>query len=282
MRKNLLLGYSPCPNDTFIFFALAEGRIETAPFRFEITLADVEILNQQARKGVPDVTKVSFSAVLHLLDDYCLLRSGGALGRGCGPLVVARERLTRDDLRDKSIATPGQLTTAHLLLEMTGFHRGRCVVMPFDRIMKAVTEGEVDAGVIIHEGRFTYPNMGLHRVLDLGEWWEQETGLPLPLGGILIRRDLGIETARFVDQKIRESLGYARSHPEEAWPYVKTHAQEMAADVIERHIATFVNDFSLEVGEEGERAIRQLLEAGMKQQGLSIPSKPVFWNEQTQ
>jgi|WetSurMetagenome_2_1015567.scaffolds.fasta_scaffold24366_3 1,4-dihydroxy-6-naphthoate synthase len=282
MSQKLRLGYSPCPNDTFIFFALATGRIETAPFHFEISIADVEILNQQARKRVPDVTKVSISAVPHLLDDYCLLRSGGAHGRGCGPLVVARENLTCKDLRDKSIATPGELTTAHLLLKMTGVHRGRSVAMPFDRIMKAVAEGEVDAGVIIHEGRFTYPGMGLHRVLDLGEWWEAATGLPLPLGGILIRRDLGIETARFVDQKIRESLRYARSHPEEAWPYVKTHAQEMAADVIERHIETFVNDFSVEVGEEGERAIRRLLEAGLKRQGLPFPQKPVFWNEMTE
>jgi 1,4-dihydroxy-6-naphthoate synthase len=282
MSQNLRLGYSPCPNDTFIFFALAQGRIETAPFHFEISLADVEILNQQARSRVLDVTKVSISAVPQLLDDYCMLRSGGALGRGCGPLVVARENLTGDDLRDKLIATPGEMTTAHQLLKMTGFHRGRSVAMPFDRIMKSVAEGEVDAGVIIHEGRFTYPEMGLHRVLDLGEWWEAATGLPLPLGGILIRRDLGVETARFVDQKIRESLCYARSHPEEAWPYVKTHAQEMAADVIERHIETFVNDFSIEVGEEGERAIRRLLEAGLKRQRLPFPQKPVFWNELTE
>jgi 1,4-dihydroxy-6-naphthoate synthase len=279
MSQNLLLGYSPCPNDTFIFFALAEGRIETAPFHFEVSLADVEILNQQARQRVLDVTKVSISAVLHLLDDYCLLRSGGAIGRGCGPLVVTREGLTPDDLRDKSIATPGHLTTAHLLLQMTGYHQGRSVAMPFDRIMKAVAEGEVDAGVIIHEGRFTYPRMGLHRVLDLGEWWEQETGLPLPLGGILIRRDLGVVTALFVESMIRESLGYARNHPEDAWPYVKTHAQEMADEVIGEHIATFVNDFSLEVGEDGERAIRRLLEAAAKHQGLSFPKKPVFWND---
>jgi len=228
---------------------------------------------------VPDITKVSISAVLHLLDDYCLLRSGGAIGRGCGPLVVARERLTVQDLRDRSIAIPGKLTTAHLLLQMAEAQQGRCVAMPFDRIMKAVSDGEVDAGVIIHEGRFTYPAMGLHRVLDLGEWWERETGLPLPLGGILIRRDIGSDTARFVERKIRESLVYARAHPEEAMPYVKTYAQEMAADVIGQHIDTFVNEFSLDVGEEGERAIRFLLEAAAKQQGQPLPQKPIFWNE---
>ena len=279
MRKNLHLGYSPCPNDTFIFFALAEGRIDCAPYRFDVVPADVEVLNQRARQRVPDVTKVSMSAVPHLLDDYCLLRSGGALGRGCGPLVVARERLTLNDLRDKSIATPGELTTAHLLLQMAGFRRDQCVTMPFDCIMPAVAKGEVDAGVIIHEGRFTYPALGLHRVLDLGEWWEQETGLPLPLGGILIRRDLGAPTAQFIEGKIRESLDYAKRHPEDAWPYIKAHAREMADAVIREHIATFVNDFSIEVGEEGERAIRVLLETAVKHQGLSVPEKPLFWNE---
>jgi 1,4-dihydroxy-6-naphthoate synthase len=279
MGKTLRLGYSPCPNDTFIFFALAEGHIDLAPYRFEISLADVEILNQQARQRVLDITKVSISAVLHLLDDYCLLRSGGAIGRGCGPLVVARKSLTVQDLRDKSIAIPGILTTAHLLLQIADVHQGRCVTMPFDQIMPAVSDGEVDAGVIIHEGRFTYQARGLHRVLDLGEWWERETGLPLPLGGILIRRDLGAEAVRFADDKIRESLLYARAHPEEAMPYVKTYAQEMAADVIGQHIDTFVNEFSLEVGEEGERAIRFLLEAAAKQQGQPLPQKPIFWDD---
>jgi len=279
MVKSLRLGYSPCPNDTFIFFALAEGRVNTAPYHFETFLADVEILNRQARQRVLDITKVSISAVLHLLDEYCLLHSGGAIGRGCGPLIVARERLTVKDLHDKAIAIPGELTTAHLLLQLAGAHRGRCVAMPFDRIMQAVSDGEVDAGVIIHEGRFTYPAWGLKRVLDLGEWWERETGLPLPLGGILIRRDLGTETARFVDEKIRESLIYARTHFDEAWPYVKAHAQEIAEDVIGQHIETFVNEFSIDMGEEGNRAVRFLLEAAAKQQGLPFAQTRIFWDE---
>lgn len=280
MNRSLRLGYSPCPNDTFIFFGLAEGRIPTAPYKLEISLADVEILNQQARQCLLDITKVSISAVLHLLDDYWLLRSGGAIGRGCGPLVVARESLTLAELRDKTIAIPGTLTTAHLLLQLTEAHRGDCATMPFDRIMKAVSEGEVDAGVIIHEGRFTYPAWGLRLVVDLGAWWEKETGLPLPLGGILIKRDLGAETARWMDEKIRASLLYARSHPQEAWLYMKTHAQEMADEVIGQHIETFVNEFSLEVGEEGERAIRFLLEAAARRQGRLLPQKPIFWEDQ--
>ncbi len=279
MDRRLRLGYSPCPNDTFIFFALAQGQVSTIPYELEISLADVEILNQQARQHVFDITKASISAVLHLLDHYWLLHSGGAIGRGCGPLVVARDNLALQDLRDKTIAVPGTLTTAHLLLQMTGSHRGKCVIMPFDRIMQAVADGDVDAGMIIHEGRFTYPAWGLKLVLDLGAWWEKETGLPLPLGGILIKRDLGVEAARFMDEKIRESLLYARSHPQEAWPYIKRHAQELADEVIERHIQTFVNEFSLEAGEEGKRAIRFLLEAAARQQGSSLPQKPLFWDE---
>jgi 1,4-dihydroxy-6-naphthoate synthase len=278
MIKSLRLGYSPCPNDTFIFFALAEGRIDLAPYRFEISLADVEILNQQARQCILDISKVSISAVLHLLKDYCLLRSGGAIGRGCGPLIVARQGLAVQELRDKLIAIPGKLTTAHLLLQMAELHQRSCVAMPFDRIMQAVWEGEVDAGVIIHEGRFTYEAMGLHRVLDLGEWWESETGLPLPLGGILIRRNLGAETGRFLEEKIRESLLYAKAHPKEAMPYVKTYAQEMAPEVVDQHIEMFVNEFSLDVGEEGERAIRFLLEAAAKQLGQSLPPISIFWD----
>jgi len=153
------------------------------------------------------------------------------------------------------------------------------VPMPFDHIMQAVANGEVDAGVIIHEGRFTYPEWGLQRVLDLGAWWEEETDLPLPLGGILIKRDLGMQTARLVDEKIRESILYARSHPQEAWPYIKSHAQEMVDEVIRQHIETFVNEFSLDAGNEGERAIRFLLKAAAKQQGLALPQKPLFWDD---
>ncbi len=282
MNKTLRLGYSPCPNDTYIFFALAGERIHLAPYRFSVSLADVEMLNQQARQSILDITKVSVSALLHLLDNYCLLRSGGATGRGCGPLIVARKGLAVRDLQDVTIAIPGQLTTAHLLLQLVGVHRGSCVAMPFDRIMEAVSIGEVDAGVVIHEGRFTYSIMGLHKVLDLGQWWENETGLPLPLGAILVRRDLGTDTARFVDGKIRESLLYARAHPEEAWPYVKRHAQEMADDVIRQHIDTFVNEFSLDVGEEGERAIRCLLGAAATMERRPLPEKPLFWDERPQ
>lgn len=279
MEGNLRFGFSPCPNDTFIFFGLAEGRIDLHPLRPEIFLADVEALNQRARQGLLEVSKVSISAVVHLLEDYALMRSGGAIGRGCGPLVVTRQPRDRAFLQEASIAIPGRLTTAHLLLQMTGWHQGPCVEMPFDRIMPAVAAGEVDAGLIIHEGRFTYPQWGLHLLFDLGRWWEEETGLPLPLGGVVIRRSLGRLTAQMVEEKIRESLLYGRENPEEVWPYIVRHAQELTPEVIHSHIDTFVNDFSLHVDEEGERAIRVLLESAARVYGLPFTGKALFWND---
>lgn len=281
MDRPLSLGYSPCPNDTFIFYALAHGRMDLDPFAFDISLADVEELNQKARRGELDATKVSIHALLHLLDDYWLLRAGGAMGRGCGPLVVARGDFTMEDLRKKPIAIPGSLTTANLLLKVHGLHQGPCIEMVFDRIMPAIAAGEVEAGVIIHEGRFTYPSYGLKLVLDLGQWWENHTGLSLPLGGILMKRNLGPHKAQFLEEKIRESIVYARNHPEEAWPYIRSHAQEMEADVIRRHIDMFVNDFTLDMGREGEDAIRYMIQAAGRNADIPVPAKPVFWNSQS-
>ncbi len=276
MKQPISLGFSPCPNDTYIFYALAQGCISLAPLSFRIVMGDVEELNRAARAGNLEVSKVSIHAMLHLMADYCLLRAGGALGRGCGPLVVARERLTMDDLRDRPLAIPGKMTTAGLLLQLEGTHRGPVEEMVFHEIMPAVAQGRVDAGVIIHEGRFTYPRYGLHPVLDLGAWWEGETGLPLPLGGIVIKRSLGGETARFVEEKIRESLLFSRNHPEAAWPYIRQHAQEMEPEVIRRHIEMFVNEYTRDVGEDGEKAIRCLLEAAARQEGVTLPDAPLF------
>jgi 1,4-dihydroxy-6-naphthoate synthase len=276
MTQRLHLGYSPCPNDTFIFCALASGRVSTHPYSLEITLADVELLNQKAMGAALDITKVSIYAMLHFLESYWLLGSGGAIGRGCGPLVVAREPISPEDLRGSRMAIPGRMTTANLLLQLSGVHRGPVHEMVFDRVMPAVARGEVDAGVIIHEGRFTYPLYGLHLVLDLGAWWEREMGLPLPLGGIAVKRDLGPGVASFFEDKIRESLSFARAHPNEVWPYIVENAQEMAPDVIRSHIDMFVNEFSMAAGEEGERAIRTLLEAAARQQNRPLPALPLF------
>lgn len=274
------LGYSPCPNDTFIFFALANGLLDaSAKTRFDVRLADVEELNQKARNGDLDITKVSTRAVLDLLDEYWLLRAGGALGRGCGPLVVSRREMSPEQFRSCNLAIPGRLTTAYLLLELNGEFHGRSVEMRFDRIMPAVAAGKVDAGLIIHEGRFTYPSLGLKLVLDLGAWWEHKTGLPLPLGVILIKRRLGVTVASEVEAQIRESLLYAQKHREQAWPYVLSLAQEMEPVVIRQHIDMFVNDYSLDIGSDGENAIRFMLAVAAEQQNRKLPEKPIFWND---
>ncbi|WP_448382597.1 1,4-dihydroxy-6-naphthoate synthase [Desulfosoma sp.] len=277
--RRLSLGYSPCPNDTFIFGGIALGAVPSEGLAFDPFLADVEVLNRKAREAHLDVTKISFNAAVFCLEDYWLLRSGGALGRGCGPLLVAKKPRAPEDLAQAVIAIPGRLTTANLLLELLGTHRGPRVEMSFEKVMTAVASGAVDAGLVIHEGRFTYSGLGLHVVLDLGAWWEQYTGCPLPLGCIVIRRSLGRETAAATDRAIGQSLQWARRHPDAVWPYVRSHAQEMDPQVIARHIETFVNDFSGDVGTEGERAIRKLLHEAARMAGVSLPDGPLFWTD---
>lgn len=260
----LTLGYSPCPNDTFIFHALVHGRVPFPRAFFSERLEDVETLNQLALAGELDISKVSYHAFGHLRRDYVLLRSGGALGRGCGPLVVARTPVAMSALRGKRIAIPGRLTTANLLLQLYGSGYDNVVLLPFQYIMAAVAAGEVDAGLIIHESRFTYPDYGLHQVLDLGVWWEGETGLPLPLGGIIARRTLGPELIADLDAALGASVDHARRHPEEAAAYIKTHAQEIDETVTARHIALYVNDFSRDLGDEGLHAVETLLARARK------------------
>jgi 1,4-dihydroxy-6-naphthoate synthase len=258
--RELSLGYSPCPNDTFIFYALANKKIGNPGLRFRETLLDVETLNQMAFGGEFDITKVSFHALGHLRDKYRLLSSGGALGRGCGPLVITRPGRSIEDLRGKPIAIPGRLTTAFLLLMLYDSSLSEnAIPMPFDRIPHAVEKGEVDGGLIIHESRFTYQDYGLVKLRDLGAWWEEETGLPIPLGCIIAKRHLGEGMIKTVEGLIRESIEYAYSHTEETREYVKAHAQEMDDMVIEQHIRLYVNDYSLDLGIEGMRAVEELL-----------------------
>lgn len=270
----LTLGYSPCPNDTFIFHALVHGLIE-APFALQVRHEDVETLNQLAWKAVLDLTKISYHALGHLREDYALLHSGGALGRGCGPLLVARRALGQTELAAGRIAIPGQLTTANLLLQLQGDYPNR-VVLSFEEIMPAVAAGQVDAGVIIHESRFTYADYGLVALLDLGQWWEEETGHPIPLGGILARRNLGAELIHQVDEAVGRSLDFAWAHPQAAQNYISSHAQEMDNEVMRRHIALYVNDFSRDLGDAGRSAIETLF-ARAEARGL-IPhcDKPLF------
>ena len=276
MNNNLTLGYSTCPNDTFIFYALAHNLINSAGLAFKIELADVETLNQQARAGVFDVSKLSFAAIGHLLDTYGVLRSGSALGRGCGPLVVARPGFNLNQIDSKKIAVPGMWTTACMLLGLYLSEKPDVVSMPFDLIMPAVESGELDFGVIIHEGRFTYKNYGLICLLDLGKWWEEKTSLLIPLGGIAIRRDIAPETARRVETAIRVSTLYGFKHRTETDGYIKKYAGEMSSAVIRRHIDLYVNDFTIEIGEQGKEAIEALFEMARSRGILPESKMPVF------
>ncbi|PLX97165.1 MAG: 1,4-dihydroxy-6-naphthoate synthase [Desulfuromonas sp.] len=259
MNRSLTLGYSPCPNDTFIFYALTHGRIPLSGVSVIPRLEDVETLNRLALEAALDLTKISYHALGHLREKYVLLRSGGALGRGCGPLVVAPQATHMDALRHKKIAIPGELTTANLLLQLYGTGYEQTVILPFHEIMGAVTEGHVDAGVIIHESRFTYAEHGLHQILDLGQWWEKSSGLPIPLGGILARRDLGTPLIHELETAIRQSVDDAFAHPELSRDYIRSHAQELSDEVTAQHISLYVNPFSRDLGEEGELAVRTLL-----------------------
>ncbi len=255
----LSLGFSPCPNDTFIFYALVHGKIPTGGLAFREVLEDVESLNRLVLQGCLEVSKISFHLLGHIRDNYALLRSGGALGRGCGPLVVGRTPCEPGQLRGKRIAIPGQYTTASLLLRLFDPELDSLVVMPFHEIMGAVTRGEVDAGVIIHESRFTYREQGLHSILDLGKWWEEDTGEPIPLGGIVARRDLGVETLRTLEDALGDSVLFAQAHPDAAREYIRAHSQEMSDQVCDAHIKLYVNRHSVELGEDGEAAVMTLL-----------------------
>ena len=286
----LRLAYSPCPNDTFIFHAWVHGLLPAAP-PVEERLEDIDTLNRLASLGEADVIKVSFFAFAHLRERYALLHSGGALGRGCGPLIVARkDSLLRpadhaggmaslaDALSHARVAVPGELTTAALLSGLFAGGVRQRVVMPFDRIMPAVAAGEVEAGVIIHEGRFTFGSYGLRRLVDLGEWWESTTGLPLPLGAIAVSRALDVEVQRRVERAVFESVSYAREHPDASREYVAAHSQEIDPVVCQAHIDLYVNDATLDYGPQGEEAIERLLVAAGAA-GLAEPSeKSVFWD----
>jgi 1,4-dihydroxy-6-naphthoate synthase len=271
----LTLGYSPCPNDTFIFYGLVHGKIPDAP-EFKEVLEDIETLNRLAIDAKLDTTKISFHAFAHMRENYCMLRSGGALGRGCGPLVIAREAFDENDLSGKRVAIPGELTTAALLLRLHSPGLTDLIVLPFHEIMSATQNGDVDAGVIIHESRFTFQDYGLHKIVDLGEWWESTTGHPIPLGGILARRALGEETIRRVDAALRASVEFAYAHPDEVKPYIRAHAQEMDEAVMQQHIDLYVNDYSIDYGSDGEAAITDLLERAVAEGIVPESDHPIF------
>ncbi|MEU1773540.1 1,4-dihydroxy-6-naphthoate synthase [Streptomyces sp. NPDC019922] len=257
----LRIAFSPCPNDTFVFDAWAHGRVPGAP-ALDVTFADIDLTNGMAERGELDVLKVSYAVLPWVLDEYALLPCGGALGRGCGPLVLTKEAGT--DLTGKTVAVPSERSTAYLLFrlwaaEVVPDGVGEIVVMPFDEIMPAVRDGRVDAGLVIHEARFTYQNYGLHSLADMGEHWESTTGLPIPLGAIIAKRSLGEETLNRLSEAIRTSVRMAWDDPERSRPYVLEHAQEMDPSVADQHIGLYVNEFTADLGEHGYAAIRGLL-----------------------
>jgi len=255
VSESLRLTFSTCPNDTFIFHAWVHGLLDGAP-PVDVTYHDVDVTNGMAERGERDVIKVSYAALPWLLSEYALLPCGGALGRGCGPLVVTAGR---DDLAGATVAVPGERTTAYLLFRLwaRAHDVGAVDIVPFEQIMPAVAEGRYDAGLVIHEARFTYPTYGLHALADLGDWWERETGLPIPLGAIIARR--GLDAASLADV-VRASVEYAWSSPQASADYVAEHAQEMDPDVQAQHIALYVNEFTRDLGDEGFAAIEMLLD----------------------
>ncbi|MCH0562017.1 MULTISPECIES: 1,4-dihydroxy-6-naphthoate synthase [unclassified Streptomyces] len=273
--SSLRIAYSPCPNDTFVFDALAHGRVPGAP-ALDVTFADIDVTNGMAERGEFDVLKVSYAVLPYVLDDYALLPCGGALGRGCGPLVLTREAGL--DLTGRTVAVPGERSTAYLLFRLWAADVvpggvGEIVVMPFHEIMPAVRDGEVDAGLVIHEARFTYRNYGLHKLADMGEHWERTTGLAIPLGAIVARRSLGGDMLKRLADAIRTSVRAAWDDPEASRPYVMEHAQEMDPAVADQHIGLYVNEFTAELGENGYAAVRGLLTRAAAE-GLLPPLGP--------
>ncbi len=254
----LTLGFSPCPNDTFIFDALVHQKVDTEGLEFEVQLGDVEWLNQKALKAELDITKLSYHAYMYLTTPYILLKSGSALGNNCGPLLIAKEEIPLEDIPNKTIAIPGVYTTANFLLKSRFPNAQILQEVVFCDIEKMVLSGEVDAGLIIHENRFTYQDKGLVKLLDLGQWWEQTTLLPIPLGGIVTRRSFDIDLQQKINRVVRRSLEFAFANPFSSLPYVQCHAQEMNKDVMKKHIDLYVNKYSLDLGEKGKAAILKM------------------------
>lgn len=256
--RELTFGYSPCPNDTFAFHALTHGLVE-APFRVRPVLLDIEELNRRAHLREFDLTKMSVGAFAAVGDRYRLMRSGAALGEGVGPLVVTRTPMSLEEAVRGRVAIPGRETTAFQLLRLAAPSLTDVVEVRYDRILRAVRDGEVHAGLIIHESRFTYAEHGLSKAVDLGDWWTAETGLPVPLAGICARGDLDDATVLAAERAIRASVQYAFDHPDASREYIRANAQEMSEAVCAQHIALYVNDFSLDIGAEGLRAIERLV-----------------------
>jgi 1,4-dihydroxy-6-naphthoate synthase len=272
----LSLGFSPCPNDTFIFEALVHGRVDTEGVSFDWFLADVEELNRRAMEGSVDVTKMSFHAYAVAAASYLILDSGSAIGYNNGPLVISRHKMCTDELENALIAIPGKYTTANLLFSIfwPGALRKREYL--FSDIPEAVLSGEVDAGLIIHETRFTYLSLGLKKVADTGEYWEKMTGMPVPLGGIVVNRGVNEDIAGKVSRSIRRSIEYAWADPSASVDFIRRNAREIDSTVTKEHISLYVNDFSLSLGQEGKAAIERLYAVAQERKVIGVMPERIF------
>ena len=276
--KDLSLGFSPCPNDTFVFDALLHGKIDTEGLTFDPVMEDVEALNRRAVLGELDVTKLSYAAFAHLTDRYALLDAGSALGNNCGPLLIARKPMNVDEINAAHIAIPGKMTTANFLLSLAYPNAQNKREVLFSDIEDAVLRGETEAGLIIHENRFTYAQKGLVKILDLGEFWEMTTGLPIPLGAIVVRKDFPIEMQQRMNRVLRRSVEYAFAHPADVMPFVRQHAQEMEEAVMRAHIELYVTHHTVDLGKDGREAVRQMFQIA-REKGLLANYRNDFFVE---
>ncbi len=274
----LSLGFSPCPNDTYIFDAMLHGRIDTEGLEFEVFMEDVETLNRRAMLGELDITKLSYHAYAYLLEKYVLLDAGSALGNNCGPLLIARQHMTDEEVEKALIAIPGKLTTANFLLSLAFPSATRKLETVFSDVENAVLEGRVDAGLIIHENRFTYQQKGLVKIIDLGEFWEESTGMPIPLGGIVVRRSLSDEIRQKVNRVMERSVRYAFEHPSASKEFVRENAQEMEESVMNSHIQLYVNDYTKNLGGAGRAAIGKLFDVARARGVVPFYKEDIFLN----
>jgi len=275
--NKISLAFSPCPNDTFIFDAMVHHKIDTEGFEFEYSMADVEELNQAALNNMPDICKVSYHAYLYLTDQYILLNSGSALGEDVGPLFISNKPVETNKINSLNVAIPGKYTTAHLLLTVAYPDIVKKQSIIFSAIENRVLDGSFDAGVIIHENRFTYQEKGLYLIADLGKSWFQLTHQPIPLGGIVIKRNLPDATKKSINTILKRSIEFAFANPESSLGFVRSNSQEMSEEVMYKHIALYVNDYSLDLGIKGKKAIHTLFEIAVEKKMLAVfPEKALF------
>lgn len=258
--RTIHVGHSPDPDDAFMFYALAHDKIDTGPLKFTHQLQDIETLNRRALKGELEVTAVSIHAYAHLLDKYALLPSGCSMGDKYGPMVVAKQQFTLEQLKTKKIAVPGTMTTAYLALRLCLGCDFQYEVVPFDEILAVVESGKFEAGLIIHEGQLTFQNQGLKLIVDLGVWWHEKTGLPLPLGGNVVRRDLGEETIKLISKLLKQSIQYSLDHRDVALDYALQYGRDLDRKLADQFVGMYVNEWTLDYGERGRAAVRKLLE----------------------